>query len=92
MLISAEAVPCAIYAFLSHAGSSFEELIPFAISLGGDADTIACMAGAIGGAYWGYESIPEDWRDSCEGLARCRGVADSLYEMVMESQPSAPAP
>ena len=38
-------VPEAIIAFLE--GNSFEEVIRLAISLGGDSDTIACMAGAI---------------------------------------------
>ena len=38
-------VPEAIIAFLE--GNSFEEVIRLAISLGGDSDTIGCMAGAI---------------------------------------------
>jgi len=38
-------VPEAIIAFLE--GNTFEEVIRLAISLGGDSDTIACMAGAI---------------------------------------------
>jgi len=42
---SGEAVPCALYAFLHCSSNSFRDLIPYAISLGGDADTIACMAG-----------------------------------------------
>lgn len=84
---TAEAVPCAIYAFLCHAASdkSFEELVPFAISLGGDTDTIASMAGAIGGAYWGFDAIPMDWVDSCEEVTRCHDLADSLYDMVFKS-------
>lgn len=74
-----EAVPCAIYAFLSHVNKSFEELIPFAISLGGDTDTIASMAGAIAGAYFGHDSIPEEWTVCCEGASRISSLADSLY-------------
>lgn len=85
MLSLAEAVPCAIYAFLCHAEKSFEELIPFAISLGGDTDTIASMAGAIGGAYWGFDAIPQEWIGSCEDVTRCRDLADSLYDMVFNS-------
>jgi hypothetical protein len=82
----AEAVPCAIYAFLCHAVSStFEELVPYAISLGGDADTIASMAGAIGGAYWGFDAMPRDWTDSCEDITRCRDLGDSLYDVVFSS-------
>ncbi|MEL6923795.1 MAG: ADP-ribosylglycohydrolase family protein [Bacteroidota bacterium] len=47
-------VPEAIIAFLD--GKDFEDTIRLAISLGGDADTLACMAGAIAEAF--YEGIP----------------------------------
>lgn len=79
---TAEAVPCAIYAFVSHCKKSFQEMIPYAISLGGDTDTIASMAGAIGGAYWGYDCIPRDWIEACEEPSRCCALADSLHDML----------
>jgi len=47
--------PEAIIAFLE--SKSFEDSIKLAISLGGDSDTIACMAGGISQAY--YQEIPE---------------------------------
>ena len=74
-----EAVPCAIYSFLTTQG--FAQLIPYAISLGGDTDTIASMAGAIGGAYWGLEAIPKDWVECCEGTSKAIELADSLYSL-----------
>jgi len=37
-----------------------------AISVGGDADTIACMAGGLAGAYWG---IPRGTADKVRRLA-----------------------
>jgi len=48
-------VPEAIIAFL--AAESFEDAIRKAVSLGGDSDTIACIAGGIAQAY--YKAIPE---------------------------------
>ena len=48
-------VPEAIIAFLESA--DFEDAIRKAISLGGDSDTLACMAGAIAQAY--YKKIPK---------------------------------
>ena len=46
-------VPQAIEAFLE--AESFEDCIRNAISIGGDSDTIAAMAGSIGEAYYGIE-------------------------------------
>ena len=68
---------------MSHADKSFQELVPYAISLGGDTDTIASMAGAIGGAYFGYDKIPQDWIDCCEEVARACSLADSIYEKII---------
>lgn len=48
-------VPQAIIAFLE--SEDFEDAIRKAISIGGDSDTIACMAGGIAQAY--YKKIPE---------------------------------
>ncbi len=48
-------VPEAIIAFLD--SSSFEDALRNAVSLGGDADTQACIAGAIAEAH--YRTIPE---------------------------------
>jgi ADP-ribosylglycohydrolase len=48
-------VPQAIIAFLE--SENFEDAVRKAISLGGDSDTLACLAGAISQAY--YKSIPQ---------------------------------
>lgn len=40
---------------------SFESCIVGAVNHGGDADTIAAIAGSISGARFGIESIPERW-------------------------------
>lgn len=85
-MFAGQAVPCAIFAFLKCCKESFEELIPYAISLGGDTDTIASMAGAIGGAYWGLEGIPVQWVECCEESRRAISLADELYGIVMEKE------
>jgi ADP-ribosylglycohydrolase len=56
-------VPEAIIAFLE--ADSFEETVRNAISLGGDADTLACIAGSIAQGMWG---VPPEIRD--ETLSR----------------------
>jgi ADP-ribosylglycohydrolase len=50
-----ETVPEAIIAFLDSA--DYEDTIRLAISLGGDADTLACIAGGIAEAFYG--GVPE---------------------------------
>ena len=52
---SINSVPQAIFTFLE--SNSFEETIRNAISIGGDTDTIACIAGSLAESYYG---IPED--------------------------------
>ena len=44
-------VPWALRAFLEADG--YEDAVRNAISLGGDADTLACIAGAVAGPYYG---------------------------------------
>lgn len=56
-------VPEAIIAFLE--GNSFEEVIRLAISIGGDSDTIGCMAGAIAACMY---PIPNDISEKCDTI------------------------
>lgn len=57
-------VPQAIEAFLE--SEDFEDAIRIAVSLGGDSDTIAAIAGGIAGAYYG---VPDDlWQKAAEYL------------------------
>ncbi|MGN0537330.1 MAG: ADP-ribosylglycohydrolase family protein [Acutalibacteraceae bacterium] len=51
-----ESVPQAIVAFLE--SESYESAIRKAVSIGGDSDTIACIAGGIAEAY--YKTIPDN--------------------------------
>ena len=55
-----ETVPEAITAFLG--GESFEDVIRTAVSLGGDCDTLTCIAGSIAEGFYG---IPEELKKQC---------------------------
>lgn len=70
-----QAVPAALCAFLGHQ-DSFAEAVRFAISLGGDTDTIASMAGALAGAHLGYDAIPDGWIQRTERAPKLREIAD----------------
>jgi ADP-ribosylglycohydrolase len=52
-------VPQALIAFLE--STSFEDAIRNAVSLGGDADTLACITGGVAEAYYG--GVPRDIAD-----------------------------
>ena len=77
-------VPTAVYAFLRWS-RSFRDVVTYAISLGGDTDTIACMAGALVGGYRGMQDIPKAWRDRVEGTERLQELADSLMRLALRS-------
>ena len=49
-------MPPALRAFLE--SSSYEDAIRNAVSLGGDADTLACVTGGVAEAYYG--GVPEE--------------------------------
>ena len=55
-----KSVPEAIIAFLE--GTDFEDVIRTAVSIGGDSDTIADMAGAIAEAFYG---VPAELKQEC---------------------------
>jgi ADP-ribosylglycohydrolase len=56
-----ETVPEAMTAFFE--GTDFEDVIRNAVSLGGDCDTLTCIAGSIGEAMF---DVPEDMKRECE--------------------------
>ena len=72
-------VPTAIYCFLKQP-KSYKDSVIYAISLGGDTDTIASMAGAISGAYLGIEAIPQEWRLKLENKAYIEDLAERLWQ------------
>lgn len=82
-----ESVPTAIYCFLKaqneipHVTSDniFRRTIQYAITLGGDTDTIASMAGAIAGAYVGEEGINKNLIDQCEFSKQILQLADNMF-------------
>lgn len=47
----------------SDAAKAFEDIITKLVMQGGDADTNACIAGALVGAWLGYQGLPMHWRD-----------------------------
>lgn len=74
-----EIVPQAIQCFLI--GYSFEDIIRNAISIGGDSNTIACIAGSIAEAYYGVsDEIKKAYLPECFA-----DVMDKFYSFAADN-------
>jgi len=49
---------------------SFEDAVVAAVNLGGDADTVAAVCGAMAGAVYGIQQIPARWVTYVNGVVR----------------------
>ena len=63
------------------------------MNLGGDADTVGAIYGQLGGAYYGVESIPTEWRKKCSLFSLIELFADELVHLSSSiSIPEIPIP
>jgi len=74
-------VPTAMFSFLSHPGD-FAATVIYAVSLGGDTDTIASMAGAIAGACLGVDALPPKWLARLENRDYIANLAGRLWQLA----------
>ncbi len=75
-----EAVPAAFAIFLAH--QSAREAILCATNLGGDADSVASMAGALAAAL-APDSLPVEWVERALGRQKVSDLAEALYALRM---------
>lgn len=90
-----KSVPTAIYCFLrtisgqnmtdSQKSKPFRHAIEYAITLGGDTDTIAAMTGALCGALFGENSISKELLAHCEGYDDLLELSTKLYEASLSN-------
>jgi len=67
----------ALYTFMQ--AETLENALISAVNLGGDADTVGACCGALAGACWGIDAVPERWMrdlEECENILR---IADTLF-------------
>ena len=50
--------------FVGHRGNGFADTILESVRIGYDTDTTACVAGAIAGALYGADSMPDQWMEA----------------------------
>jgi ADP-ribosylglycohydrolase len=73
-----ETVPAAFYCFIRF---DPEEALIRAANVGGDTDSIASMAGALAGAFYGTSWLPERWLSCLEGRERLSQTAERLADL-----------
>jgi len=73
-------VPTAIYCFAKN-HQSYAKAVLYAVSLGGDTDTLGAMTGAIAGAYHGVENIPNIWIKKLENKEHINMLAKELWKV-----------
>ncbi|KYQ55519.1 Poly(ADP-ribose) glycohydrolase ARH3, partial [Trachymyrmex zeteki] len=89
-----ESVPTAIFCFLRaqrrikkiRTDNPLRRVIQYAISLGGDTDTIASMACAIAGAFYGCEKFSLLLLSHCEEWERFQEMADKLLDIATSNE------
>jgi ADP-ribosylglycohydrolase len=66
----------AIYCFLKT--ENYADATLMAVNLGDDTDTTAAVAGGLAGLYYGFDSIPEKWRNEVKRSNDIKDLCDRL--------------
>ena len=69
-------------AMFARAPHLLEATLLSAINVGGDADTVGAMTGALLGALHGWDAFPAAWREGLEARARLEEEADAFAEAL----------
>ena len=56
--------------------NSFKEALLKAVNLGDDTDTVAAIAGGLGGLYYGLDAIPQNWLESLKNKELFENLLD----------------
>lgn len=72
---------CSLWCFINTV--TFEEAVCEAVNLCGDADTIGAITGGLSGAYYGFDNIPERWKDKILVKNKLIEIAEK-FELVRE--------
>jgi len=65
------------------------EAIVEAVMMGGDTDTLAAVAGAVAGARFGIESLPDRWLDAVDQTAELKQLGATLTQQSVTVAPAA---
>ncbi|MBF8264618.1 MAG: ADP-ribosyl-(dinitrogen reductase) hydrolase [Dehalococcoidia bacterium] len=77
-----DTLKCALWCFMNT--DSLEAAIVEAVNLGGDADTVGAVCGALAGAYYGQEAIPQRWLELLSGRGEIEKLAIEICKLAQE--------
>ncbi len=77
--VAEEAVALALYCFL-RSPDEYRATVVTAANIEGDSDSVACIAGAISGAYNSEAAIPRPWIQLIEDSSYLGEVGTQLYD------------
>jgi ADP-ribosyl-[dinitrogen reductase] hydrolase len=75
-----KSLEAALWAFAR--SQSFREGMLMAVNLGNDADTTGAVCGQIAGAFYGYQGIPEEWRNKIVKREMIESFAEQLFQLA----------
>ena len=64
--------------------NSYKECILKAVNLGEDTDTVAAIAGGLAGALYGYDAIPQEWKDTLIKREYIESLCEKAYDEWMK--------
>ena len=59
---------------------SYKACVLKAVNLGEDTDTVAAVAGGLAGALYGYDNIPEEWREKLINCEYIENMCSNAYK------------
>ena len=72
---------CSLWCFINT--TTFEDAVCEAVNLCGDADTIGAITGGIAGVYYGFDNIPERWKDKILVKDKLIEIAEKINELEL---------
>lgn len=61
---------------------NYKDCVLKAVNLGSDTDTVGAISGGLAGAYYGFESIPENWINDIVKIDMIREICDDFYNSL----------
>ena len=74
---------CVVHCLLTT--DNYEDAVLKAVNLGGDTDTNAAICGGLAGIYYGFESIPIDWRKTISKIDTVLSLCENYEAFCDES-------